>query len=103
MSDDSATISFRSVEDMIAKMTAILEATGRTVIPPQPEWKTITALAREMGIDRKNLSKALSDPCRPKSPERTGPTGRLTKVCVTPILREWLNERFTRSLTEGDC
>ncbi|GAT35606.1 hypothetical protein TSACC_3677 [Terrimicrobium sacchariphilum] len=96
MSDDSATISFRSVDDMTAKMRAILEALGFTVTPPGAKWMKPVELGREYGVTTAAMTKALHDPCCPHCDKQTGQSGRINKISPNHELRKWLAARFTK-------
>ena len=96
MSEEIATISFRSVEDMIAKIIAILEALGFTVTPPGAKWMKPVALGREYGVTTAAMTKALHDPCCPHCDKQTGQSGRINKICPNPKLRIWLAARFAK-------
>ncbi len=96
MSEEVATISFRSIEDMIAKMIAILEALGFTITPPGAKWVKPTEFAREFRVKANAMTKALRDPCCPHFGRQVGQSGRINKICPNPKLRNWLAARFTK-------
>lgn len=97
--DDSATLSFRSVEDMQRKLRALAESWGWIVITPgdEEEWTTPREICQQYGIRLDSLlSRAWRARDIPPFTAERGASGRLVKLKPNPELRRWLAARFIK-------